>query len=382
MSHTAFSQHYDRELDVKQLLMLRGITANLSDVAIELAAIERDWMRTDLLCPSCRCAGASVVLSDVVKLRGRTTRQAHFRFLDGAGRIAHSLGCDFYPLDDEPGFTRGVDVQFSANDKDTLVVRELVCKAVAAGELTRTNMYAMRSWFLAQRDTNAFDVKGSSAMVDWLWGLRGLPTYEALEFKPFHVALPGFDLQEATRRHMAFLYKDLLNIQPRVWFDAQVRERVKRLLGVHQGEQLITMEPLREKLKITVILASLMVQYGDLKLSQRRVEYFGQKAPSALLALSALLLFVSDWQLETAFARFAKINATPLPADLTAGNVIGLNPFHDFAALEIARFIATLPPESERHYDVQAESDAVRQTIIAAMHASPLPPAQVSRVTN
>lgn len=197
MSHTAFSQHYDRELDVRQLLRLRGVTATLDDAAFELSASERDWMRADLVCPSCRCGGASIVLSDVVKPRGRNNRQAHFRFLDGAGRTAHTLGCDFYPLDDEPGCVRGVDVQFSANDKDTRVVRELVCKASAAGELTRAQIYAMRSWFLAQRDASTFDVRGSSAMVDWLWGLRGLPVLEALEFKPFHVTLPGFDTAPA-----------------------------------------------------------------------------------------------------------------------------------------------------------------------------------------
>ncbi|HEX4709706.1 hypothetical protein [Phenylobacterium sp.] len=374
MSHSAFSQHYDRELDVRQLLRLRGVTATLDDAAFELTASERDWMRADLLCPSCRCAGASVVLSDVVKPRGRNTRQAHFRFLDGAGRTAHTLGCDFYPLDDEPGFVRGVDVQFSANDKDTRVVRELVCKAVGAGELTRADIYAMRSWFLAQRDASTFDVRGSSGMVDWLWGLRGLPTYEAVEFKPFHVTLPGFDTRNALRRHMAFLYKDFLAGQPRVPFDAPVRDRAKRLLTAHQGGQLIMMGPLREKFDAAVTLASLMVQYGELKLSQRRIDYFGKNAPPALLALSATLLFVSDWHLDAAFERFATISATALPADLTAGNVMGLNPFHDFAALEIARFVASLSPEPGRAYDLQAEFEAVREMIMSTMRGPPPTP--------
>lgn len=157
-------------------------------------------------------------------------------------------------------------------------------------------------------------------------------------------------------------------------FDAPVRDRVKRLLTAHQGGRLIRMGPLREKFDAAVTLASLMVQYGDLKLSKRRIDYFGKNAPPALLALSATLLFVSDWRLDAAFARFARISVAILPSDLTAGNVLGLNPFHDFAALEIARFVTDLAPEGQRTYDVHAEFAAVGEMITAAMRTPPPTP--------
>ncbi len=370
MSQTAYSQQFGRELDVKQLLKLRGVTASIAQSDFDLSPGERDWVRADLLCPSCRCTGASVVLSDVVKPRGGNTRQAHFRFLNSDGRTAHTLGCDFYPLDDEPGLTRGVDVLFTADDRDTRVVRELVCKAMAIGALSRTDIFNMRAWFLTQRDTNSFVVAGTSAMVDWLFTIRGLPTYEALAFDPIHVGLPGFDAKAAARRHLAFLHKDLLAGVPRAAFDAPVRDRVKRLLSSHRGGRLIAMEPLRPLFDKTVTLGTLMVDYGALKLPKSRFDYFKQNAPSALTALSATLLFVSNWDLAAAFARFARIHGAPLPDDLTAGNVMGLNPFHDFSALEMARFIAALPPESERDYDAQAEFAAVSAMIQRAIAAA------------
>src|SRR5258706_1239887 len=123
MSHTAFSRSFNKELDFKQLLKLRGITATLDQEDYGLSQAERAWMRGDLLCPSCRCDGASLVRPDVAGPGSRNTRQAHFRFIDVLGLTAHKLGCDFYALDDVPGVQKGVDVEFAANDKDSKLVR-------------------------------------------------------------------------------------------------------------------------------------------------------------------------------------------------------------------------------------------------------------------
>jgi hypothetical protein len=369
MSHTAFSQQFDGELDFKQLLKLRGVTASLDQTEFGLSQTERDWMRSDLLCPSCRCGGATLVRSDVAKGGGRNTRQAHFRFIDASGHTAHKLGCDFYALDDVPGIQRGVDVHFAANDKGTRVVRELVCKAISIGELSKTNIFEMRSWFLSLRDTNSFAVQGTAAMVDWLYTVRRLPTYEGIPFEPVHATLPGFDPRRAAERELAFLYRDFARTLPRVRLDAAARDRTKRLIIANQGQKLIAMESLRPQLEATVLLASLMVEYGTLPLTRRRVGAgLVDETPPALLAFSATLLFVSDWNVQVGLNRFAKIIAASLPEDLTLGNVMGLNPFHDFGALELARFVAGLQPESQRAYDFQAEMAAVLAKIDSARH--------------
>src|SRR5690606_10254237 len=53
---------------------------------------------------------------------------------------------------------------------------------------------------------------------------------------------------------------------------------------------------------------------------------------TSVLALAALLLYVSDWNLNTAVSRFAKIATAVGDADRNLGNVMGLNPFHDYEA--------------------------------------------------
>jgi hypothetical protein len=55
---------------------------------------------------------------------------------------------------------------------------------------------------------------------------------------------------------------------------------------------------------------------------------------------------VSDWELNAAIDKFARILAAPEPTDLLLGNVIGLNPFHDYAAWQfvvLAQEVAQQP---------------------------------------
>jgi hypothetical protein len=368
VSHTAYSQGFDRELDFKQLLALRKVIAAVDAPALGLSPQERAWMSQDLLCPSCRCGGAVPVLSDAPAPKGRNTRQAHFRFLDTSGRTAHKLGCDFYPLDDEVGLTRGVDVHYIADDHDTRLVRGLVCKAMSIGVVSRSDIFAMRTWFLSVRDTQSFTVAGDPAMARWLHEVFRHQSSAPLAFEPFHVRLPGFAAHEAARRHLAFVYREFAAQIPRVGFSAAVRDRVQRLLTTHQGSTLIASGVLRGKFDQTLALVRLMVDYGALKLKKGRPRGFlGDDVPPSLIALAAALLFVSDWSLEAGLAKFALILAAPMPEDLTLGNVIGLNPFHDFAALEITRFISSIPAQPGRTYDFDSEMAAVLATIQRAI---------------
>ena len=48
--------------------------------------------------------------------------------------------------------------------------------------------------------------------------------------------------------------------------------------------------------------------------------------------MSALLLFVSGWDLVSAISKFSTISVATEYADQTLRNVMGLNPFYDFDA--------------------------------------------------
>jgi len=66
------------------------------------------------------------------------------------------------------------------------------------------------------------------------------------------------------------------------------------------------------------------------------------KKTKYLLAFAALLLFISDWELNTAVGKLARIVSASVPLDETLGNVMGLNPFHDFEAWAMLKILREL----------------------------------------
>jgi hypothetical protein len=55
----------------------------------------------------------------------------------------------------------------------------------------------------------------------------------------------------------------------------------------------------------------------------------------ALLALSALLLYKTGWDLQAASALYCRLKSLPALQDGLDGNLIGLNPFHDYPAWQV-----------------------------------------------
>jgi hypothetical protein len=78
-----------------------------------------------------------------------------------------------------------------------------------------------------------------------------------------------------------------------------------------------------------------------------------------LLALCALVLFVSDWNMNAATTAFAKLLAAPPPSDLVLGNVIGLNPFHDYGAWRLVIASSEVAARSPNGLDYGARLAAI-----------------------
>ena len=53
---------------------------------------------------------------------------------------------------------------------------------------------------------------------------------------------------------------------------------------------------------------------------------------ASVLAVSALLLFIHDWDMNLAVSGFTRIAAAAGSSSQDLGNVMGLNPFHDYEA--------------------------------------------------
>ncbi|WP_457662624.1 hypothetical protein [Sinorhizobium medicae] len=121
----------------------------------------------------------------------------------------------------------------------------------------------------------------------------------------------------------------------------------------HEVFDTTILQPFYDK---SVALCAFVGKNSKISFSKTRPEYFRfNQAPAPLLALCALMLFVSDWDLNIAIGKFAKLLNAPEPADFSHGNVIGLNPFHDYAAWRLIILASEVAAKSSAGIDYAAQ---------------------------
>ncbi|WP_051556766.1 hypothetical protein [Pseudomonas sp. CHM02] len=111
-----------------------------------------------------------------------------------------------------------------------------------------------------------------------------------------------------------------------------------------QGKSVFDPTALAEHYGLTQDLAEFIcVNHAPLaKLGNDHAPLTSLKNIKYVLAFAALLLFISHWELNTAVGKFARIVSASVPLDETLGNVMGLNPFHDFEAWAMLKTLQEL----------------------------------------
>ncbi|KAB8168483.1 hypothetical protein FKV24_016360 [Lysobacter maris] len=335
MPLTAFSKATGEELDVEQVLsrLARASSVDSTDLGPEgIPDAWRQIIREDMECPSCFTLGADLV-REGVSTRGskRIVRQACFRY------PSHRPQCDFA----RPSVTGTTVpdnlVEFgSAKTGLTRAVRQLVGAGIQTNSFSQRTIRDMREWFFAQKASSTFTVTLDPRLPTWLedvlrqaGGFYGPPP---ITLTPEIARLPGFDWREAARQHFRArnhsYIETLVAAELRIWATA---DRMANLARRFQGEVVFDPSPLRARYLSTVQLAAFISQnYEPL----RRFTRSGGRDPHApaVLAFAALVLYVEGWDINEAAALFGRIAQQATDADPDLGNVMGLNPWHDFEA--------------------------------------------------
>lgn len=156
----------------------------------------------------------------------------------------------------------------------------------------------------------------------------------------------------------------------RVHFRPDTIQRALKLIELQGNTTVLAPTALREKYEAVVQLSEFAALYvyhvaGTKPPTHSRLNGL-KSAGRALLALCALLLFMNDWDAGQASAVFAGLTALPSAQDGTEGNVMGLNPFHDYEAWQIlyeARQVAArrtdARPVAEQVDAIRAEMQAI-----------------------
>lgn len=347
MPITAFSKQQGRELDVEQWLRLHGYAAQGDAELVGVPNALRALASADIECSCCGAAGAVLVGRGRGRATGRAVTQNHFRFRGPDGSNPHDPLCDYF---DEKKVSGSEYLTNFSTDRSALTraIRELICRAIQGGIFSQRDMRRMRQWFLDVKSRHAFTMDLSADLLQWcvdLWSAKAFRPVGQFPFRPEHGSLPGFDWQAAAEQEWARRNAHLVDLcgRQRVYFHRRSIERPLKIAAQRAGETLFDPTALHAQYEAATTLARFAAGYvfdagpGAAPIAlQKHASEWGPTG-HALLAFSALLLFLRDWDLEAGVALFVHVRTLPPAEDDLAGNLIGLNPFHDFEAWQVIR---------------------------------------------
>lgn len=355
MPLTAFSVSRQQELDVDQLLQLFADQHQRPKLkrSEPIPEIWKQVIHADVECPTCFAKGAELVRATSSKVTGEAIKQAYFRFPGG-----HNVFCDFAAL--SPGEAPEGLVQFSSTARDGLsrAVRDLVCKGIHLGLLDQARIRSMREWFHNKKASAGFQVTLDPKVFQWVaavqaaaWPVRYQPQW--LTISNELLGVPGFQMKTAmevmlSRRHeslLIFLSERTVMLRPMV-------SRIEKLLNANSSRLVFDPTILKVEYGATFELSRFISNhYHPIHKALGR-SYVDVKACKPLMAFTALLLFLSDWDLNKAASLFAQIASYRGDADQNLGNVMGLNPFHDYDAWAALKVLQEIPVQEYDAYDL------------------------------
>lgn len=248
---------------------------------------------------------------------------------------AHHRFCEFHGADHEQRQSENLVDFGNAKTQETRLIRTLVCKGIEQGVFDQTAIRAMRQYFFDLKAQHRFPIVIEPAAIDWLVRLQRHRSYQRWVFHPVQAQLPGFDWKQAALHEFTEQFSDLFDrLSGR--YAGEAKACATALVMRFHGQEVFNPAALKPSYDLTVRFAMFVAQNSGLDFRRSKPEEYRWKgAPPSLLALCALILFVTDWDINVAIGKFAQILAAPEPADPLLGNVLGLNPFRDYTAWQL-----------------------------------------------
>lgn len=368
MPKTAYSQRFKRELDPEQLLSLLRYDLKSDPDLKNLSGELRDEIHRDLLCPECGVSGGVIVSRSKSTKSNKALRQPHFRFLAGDNTSAHHPLCDHY--DDSSIKSKKEQLIDFGNDRsfETRIIRELVAKGIEQKIISQQTIRDMRQWFFDTKIRHQFTMDVSQDSLQWIFKISGLFFHRGIPFKPIHAELPNFDWRHAAILQFVEENRHLINIVRTRWwgYHKKIEKRALKFVEQTQGKTVFDVTKLEKQYEKTIELACFMVR--NLRLVERN-QYFAEQdlrlgiTTGVVSAFAALLLYITDWDVDAAISKLVAIVKAPTPTDMNAGNVIGLNPFHDFAVWANIMKAREVAQHSFNGFDYEAQIETIEQRL-------------------
>lgn len=351
MAITVYSRTFKKELDISQLLN------HYSSSNILKFSDFKEFVAFDAECPICNVSGAIVVSEGYSKTTNKIVSQSHFSFRKKDGTDAHKIFCDHYNGDDkQTDSSKDGFVKLGTSGSEvTGIIRELICRGIEQEEFSQEDIRNMRQWFTELRQSGNFSVNYSPHAINLvrasMYSRKGEETYIVNEERKNK---SWFDINDEVYRSLKFKYPSLTfdmteknnAILYQLVNSVTFTKQVHRLVARDRGYQVYDRRLLKDKYSATIRVALKITQHHDYLIKKLR-HVSAIKKSNPLLAVSALLLFVSDWNETIAISKFIKLCGAGKAQNSDEGNVIGLNPFIHYDAWNVIHqlkdLMVTLP---------------------------------------
>lgn len=342
MPITAFSKAFRRELDVKQL-------EDLHKEFLEEKNLEpnfRNFVESDVECPCCNVFGGKVISEGISSKTGKRVKQTHFAFRNFDGGDAHLIFCDYYTgVDRQNQATNESNITIGkSNDVVTAEIRKYVCAAIEQCIFTQSDIRDMRQWFLEVRSNQDFPIEESyhhlnilQKMATRRYSNRDRNLDLGIKYNQ------DFDLESAIYKSLAHKL-DLPEIPTDNPILKQILSRntiIKKAISISKKDHGLygfDRETLEEKYRLAKRLSGTIIVKNSLLIE--KLGFNSKNSNNYVMAYSAILLFVSDWNIENAYQKHFLISQVNQINDDTLGNVIGLNPFIHYDAWIALKFVS------------------------------------------
>lgn len=345
MPITAYSNAYKRELDIAQLESLFNQTPNSKHISFQ------SFVKSDIECSSCNVTGGHTVREGISSKTGKVVSQAHFAFKNSHGIDAHLLFCEFYSGKDKQNLVANEGtVNFrKSNSPITKQIGVMVSIGLENNIFSQSDMRDMRQWFLELRKNGQDTLDVSPHIVNLARSsyVRSKRNSKKFVFDVAAASEIGFDIDKEVYESLSHQYPNYKLIayleENSFYLDISKKEVVKKAINIiKRDSKTLSFDRsiLSDKFLLARQLAVKIVQNNEFLLQKLSPSATLRSNP--LMALSSLLLFVSDWNITEAWKKVEIIYKIRVVKNDNAGNFIGINPFINYSAWVILKKLTSI----------------------------------------
>ena len=367
MTITAYSKTFKRELDARQLKNL--FDENNADSALSF----RDFVKADIECPACNVSGGHYVVEAKSQSKGNVVKQAHFAFRDSMGKDTHLPFCDFYTGSDKLNVVANdgrVDFMRSGSEA-TQLIGLMVCAGIEANIFSQQDIRNMRQWFLDLREQGSFIFNLNPHIVQIARAslIRNKRNRDQYIVDVSETENSWFDIDNEVYQSLYFKFPELAldhRDNTELWGIRLkgVVTKAKSIIVKDSGTSTFDRSILSEKYQLATQVASLVRSTHPRLRVLLGYTTNALRSSNPLMAFAALLLFVSDWDVTVVEKKIEAILAVETVTDITAGNVVGMNPFIHYSAWILVKALHELQSELEYEVDFDAEFNSEKERLM------------------